>query len=108
MNSKRQRRPNVRLGEIGNASASFACGFSHKTKESLVHKRWKPDFLNSQENKLATAVEFSKGNSPGFLISDLGVCSRISADLQQNRESKNPNSSKLGFDLVFCEKNYVQ
>ncbi|XWS47905.1 hypothetical protein CRYUN_Cryun13aG0026100 [Craigia yunnanensis] len=104
MNSKRQRRPNVRLGEIGDASAAFACGFSQKTKESLVHKSWKPDFLNSQENELATAVEFSKGNSPDFLISYPGVSPRISADLQQNRENKNPNSSKLGFDLVSVDE----
>ncbi|XP_022738750.1 uncharacterized protein LOC111291340 [Durio zibethinus] len=104
MNSKRQRRPNVRLGEIGDVSAAFACGFSQKTKESLVHKRWKPDFLNSQENELPTAVEFSKGNSPYFLISDPGVSPRISADLQQNRENKNPNSSKLGFDLVSVDE----
>ncbi|XVF08885.1 hypothetical protein REPUB_Repub07fG0042800 [Reevesia pubescens] len=104
MNPKRQRRPNVRLGEIGDVSAAFACGFSQKTQQSLVHKRWKPDFLNSQENELASAVEFTKPNSPDFLISDPGVSPWISADLQQNRENKNPNSSKLGFDLVSADE----
>ncbi|XP_022728894.1 uncharacterized protein LOC111284496 [Durio zibethinus] len=104
MNSKRQRRPNVRLGEIGDVSAAFACGFSQKNNESLVHKRWKPDFLNSQENELATAVEFCKGNSPNFLISDPGVSSRISAELQQNRENKNLNSSKLGSNLISADE----
>ncbi|XVE56757.1 hypothetical protein DITRI_Ditri04bG0036500 [Diplodiscus trichospermus] len=99
MNSKRQRRPNVRLGEIGDVSAAFTCGFSQKTEESLVHKSWKPDYLNSQENELVTAVEFSKGKSPDLLTSDPGVSPRISADLLLNRENKNPNSVKLGFDL---------
>ncbi|XWS51269.1 hypothetical protein CRYUN_Cryun12cG0162200 [Craigia yunnanensis] len=104
MNSKRQRRPNVRLGEIGDISAAYARGFSQKTKESLVHKRWKPDFVNPQENELATAVGFSEGRSPVFMISDPGVSPRILADLQQNRENKNPNSSKLGFDLVSADE----
>ncbi|XVF54484.1 hypothetical protein PTKIN_Ptkin05aG0184300 [Pterospermum kingtungense] len=104
MNSKRQRRPNVRLGEIGDMSAAFACGFSQKTKGSLLNKRWKHDFINPQENELATAVGFSEGNSPDFVISDPGVSPRISTDLQQNRENKNPNSSKSGFDLVSADE----
>ncbi|KAK8515822.1 hypothetical protein V6N12_016128 [Hibiscus sabdariffa] len=104
MNSKRQRRPNVRLGEIGDVSAAFACGFSHNTREKLVQKRWKPDFPNSHEHELATTVEFSKGKSPNFLNSNPGISSLISADLQQNRENKNPNSSKLGFDLVTADE----
>ncbi|KAG8488081.1 hypothetical protein CXB51_018616 [Gossypium anomalum] len=101
MNSKRQRRPNVRLGEIGDASAAFSCGFSQKTKENLVHKRWKPDFLNSQVNEPVTVDEFSKWKSPDFLNLDPGF---LPADLQQNRENKNPNSSKLGFDLVTADE----
>lgn len=104
MNSKRQRRPNVRLGEIGDMSAAFACGVSQKTRDSLVHKRWKPDFLNSQGNELATAVEISKGNSTDFVVSDPGVSPRISADMQQNRENNNPNSSKLGFDSFSADE----
>lgn len=106
MNSKRQRRPNVRLGEIGDISAAFACGFSQKTMGGLVHKRWKPDFINPQENELAagTAVGFSEGKSPDFMISDPGVSLGISTDLQQNRENKNPNSSKLGFHLVSADE----
>ncbi|GMI76766.1 hypothetical protein like AT3G48800 [Hibiscus trionum] len=104
MNSKRQRRPNVRLGEIGDVSAAFACGFSQNTRENLVQKRWKPDFTNSHEHELATTVEFSKGKSPDFLNSNPGISPRISADLQQNRENKNPNSSKSGFDLVTADE----
>ncbi|XP_021287037.1 uncharacterized protein LOC110418590 [Herrania umbratica] len=104
MNSKRQRRPNVRLGEIGDVSAAFACRFSQKTKESLGHKRWNPDFLNPQGNELTTVVGFSKEESPDFLISGSGVSPRMSADLQQNRENKNPNSSKSGFDVVNADE----
>ncbi|OMO58763.1 hypothetical protein CCACVL1_25367 [Corchorus capsularis] len=42
---------------------------------------------------------FSEGKSPDCLISDPGLSPRITADLQQNRENKNPNSSKSGFDM---------
>ncbi|XVE54651.1 hypothetical protein DITRI_Ditri03aG0099200 [Diplodiscus trichospermus] len=104
MNSKRQRRANVRLGEIGDISAAFACGFSQKTKGSLVHKRWKPDFINPKDNELATAVGFSEGQSPDNMIFDPGLSPMISADSQQNRENKNPNSSKLGFDFVSADE----
>ncbi|XP_039064522.1 uncharacterized protein LOC120209646 [Hibiscus syriacus] len=100
MNNKRQRRPNVRLGEIGDASAAFACGFSQNTREILVKKRWKPDFPNSHEHELASTVDYSKGMSSGFLNSNPGISTSISADLQQNIGNKNPNSSKLGFDLI--------
>ncbi|KAG4207539.1 hypothetical protein ERO13_A03G071500v2 [Gossypium hirsutum] len=96
VNSKRQRRPNVRLGEIGDVSAAFACVFSQKIKENLVHKTWKPDSLYSQHNELDTVVEFSsKGISPDFFIS---------ADSQHNTENKNPNSSKSGFDSVGADE----
>ncbi|XP_021909067.1 uncharacterized protein LOC110823085 [Carica papaya] len=98
MNSKRQRRPNVRLGEIGDVSAAFACGVSQKTAGDLGHKRWKPNFTYPIENELD--IGSSRQKSSEFLVSDPGVSPRASADLQQNRENKNPNSLKQGSDFV--------
>ena len=89
MNSKRQRRPNVRLGEIGDVSAAFASVSSQKT-----HKRWKHDLVNPMETEC----------NSGYGFSDPGVSPRVTADLQQNRENKNPNSSKSGFELVSSEE----
>ncbi|OMO79925.1 hypothetical protein COLO4_24292 [Corchorus olitorius] len=108
MNSKRLRRPNVRLGEIGDVSAAFGCGYSEKTKETLGHKKWKPDFLNHQGNELVSVMGFSEGKSPDCLISDPGLSPRITADLQQNRENKNPNSSKSGFDMVSADDDMMK
>lgn len=96
MNTKRQRRPNVRLGEIGDVSAAFACGFSQgaTTREKLGHKRWKNDFVNSGEIEWNQVYGFSEKKDSEMTISDPGVSPRNSADSQQNRENKNPNSSR--------------
>ncbi|KAH7528909.1 uncharacterized protein LOC107419052 [Ziziphus jujuba] len=95
MNPKRQRRPNVRLGEIGDVSAAFTCGFSQNAKEKSVHKKWKIDFVNPVETKHNPIYGFSsEQKSSEFTISDPGVSPRISVDMQQNRENNNPNSSK--------------
>ncbi|KAF2282918.1 hypothetical protein GH714_043235 [Hevea brasiliensis] len=57
--SELEKRPNVRLGEIGDVPVAFACGFSQKTKENLGHKNYENDVLNPNE----TAQKFSNGNS---------------------------------------------
>lgn len=100
MNSKRQRRPNVRLGEIGDVPAAFACGFSQKSSENWGQKRWKHDLLNPKGTENYPILGFAKEKSSEFTIMEPGVSPRISADLQQNRENKNPNSSKLAFETV--------
>lgn len=94
MNTKRQRRPNVRLGEIGDVSAAFACGFSHGTKEKLGHKRWRSDFVNLVDTDQNLVCGFSENRDSELTVSDPGVSPRNSADSQQNRENKNPNSSR--------------
>ncbi|XP_059643544.1 uncharacterized protein LOC132285385 [Cornus florida] len=93
MNSKRQRRPNVRLGEIGDASAAFACGVSRKDEENLVQKRWEHDFLNPKELGNNPICGFSQQKSSEF--SDLDVSLRTLADVQHNRERTKPKSLKL-------------
>ncbi|KAJ7956518.1 Sterile alpha motif domain [Quillaja saponaria] len=94
MNSKRQRRPNVRLGEIGDVSASLACSFSQKSKENFGPKSWKYDSLTPKESKLNPICGVSREISSNFTNLDLGVSPRISTVSQQNTENKNPNSSK--------------
>lgn len=99
-NSKRQRRPNVRLGEIGDISAAWACGFSHNTREKLAHKEWKHDLIQNvgdEDNSIAFG-EF-KPSSPKITVSQLGVSPKISTELQQNEENNNnPKSSELALE----------
>lgn len=95
MNSKRQRRPNVRLGEIGDASAAFTSGPSQKT-----NKRWKHEHVNLKESECNSGNGFSMQKLSDITVSDPGVSPRVTVDLQQNRENKNPNSTKSGFELV--------
>lgn len=99
MSSKRQRRPNVRLGEIGDVSAAFACRFPQKTEGKLGHKRWRHDFVNPQEFENNFLCGFSK-----FTASEPGISPRTSADLQQNRENKNPNSSNMASEFAISEE----
>ncbi|XP_022135528.1 ankyrin repeat and SAM domain-containing protein 3-like [Momordica charantia] len=99
MSSKRQRRPNVRLGEIGDISAAWACGFSQGTRERLAHREWKNDFVQTvgdEENPIVYG-DF-KPSSPKFTVSELGVSPQISTELQQNGENNNPNSSELALE----------
>ncbi|XP_008453318.2 uncharacterized protein LOC103494071 [Cucumis melo] len=97
MSSKRQRRPNVRLGEIGDISAAWACGFSHSTREKLAHKEWKHELDQSVDNE-DNPIVFGElePSSPKLTVSELGVSPQISTELQLNEENKNnPNFSEL-------------
>ncbi|XP_042500659.1 uncharacterized protein LOC122078641 [Macadamia integrifolia] len=91
--SKRQRRPNVRLGEIGDASVAF----SYKARVNLEEKKWKNE---PKETVLILNDGFSGQMSPGLLVSDPNVSQKSSADALHNRENRNPNSSKLSSELV--------
>lgn len=72
VNSKRQRRPNVRLVEIGGASPALACGISHKRPKGVP-----------QVGSLSARV----------------LLPRVSAEAH-NRENRNPNSGKTEWDLA--------
>ncbi|XP_050220911.1 uncharacterized protein LOC126671218 [Mercurialis annua] len=100
MNSKRQRRPNVRLGEVGDVPAAFACGFSHKTKQNLAHRN---DVLNPIENE---HNQIAMQDAPEFLVlaPSLSPSPRVSADSDQNRENNDPNSSKSAFELMSSDE----
>lgn len=100
MNAKRQRRPNVRLGEVGEVPAAFACGFPEKPRENLRTKRWKHDDVNPKETEFEHTNGFPKGRSFQLMDSNPEVSPRVSADFHQNSENKNPNSSKSALDFV--------
>ncbi|KAJ4959891.1 hypothetical protein NE237_019801 [Protea cynaroides] len=91
--SKRQRRPNVRLGEIGDRSVAL----SHKAKVNLEEKRWK---YEPKETVLVPNSWLSGQMSSGFMGLDPVISSKSSADALHNRENRNPNSSKLCSELV--------
>lgn len=100
MSSKRQRRPNVRLGEIGDISAAWACGFSHSNREKLAQKEWKNDLVQAVGNE-ENPIVFGdlKPSSPKVTVSELGASPQISTELQQNGENNNnPNSSDLALE----------
>ncbi|XP_065851077.1 uncharacterized protein [Euphorbia lathyris] len=90
MNSKRQRRPNVRLGEIGDVPAAFACGFSQRNQEILGHQ--------TCENHLLNPNDINQGHIYEFALETISP--KSSADMLQNRENNNPNSSKSAFEVL--------
>lgn len=87
MNSKRSRRPNVRLWEIGDLSAAFACSISERNKgEILGQNQRRSDPYFAQESKYL--------QTSGRKKSDYDVSPKILDDIPQNRENKDPNSLK--------------
>ncbi|KAM7278967.1 hypothetical protein ACFE04_006101 [Oxalis oulophora] len=78
-NAKRQRRPNVRLGEVGDVPAAYACAFSHKRSKNLGQKRLKSDFIFPTETKDATTDTSSE-----LLVLN-----------PSHTENNNPNSANL-------------
>ncbi|CAM8929700.1 unnamed protein product [Rhodiola kirilowii] len=104
MHSKRERRPNVRLEEIGNLPAAV----------SFVHKVRSNSWQNNR--RLCGGEKTDDTNVDGYKF-DLGYGNRtlavfscldsvkvenvsLPADMQQNIENNNPNSCKLGCEYV--------
>lgn len=92
VNSKRQRRPNVRLGEIGDVSAALSFGISHKLKESWEEKRPKQGLVKPKETYFHPSCRFL-AHEPDFSISDPGISAKDSVEAH-NSENWNPNSCK--------------
>lgn len=93
MNSKRQRRPNVRLGEIGDISAAWACGFSHSNRGKLAHKEWNSDLDQTMGYEDHNPIVFGDLNP---LSPKLTISPQTSTELQHNEEdTNNPKSSEL-------------
>lgn len=97
MNHKRQRRPSVRLGELGDAPAAFACWFSQATREFLTQESWEDGSIPVQE---LSDEPTSDKILPGFLGSDNSISPLDSTDELLVIE-EDPDSSKLHFDYDF-------
>lgn len=91
MNSKRQRRPNVRLWEVGDLPAAFTCGVSQRIKQ----RRWKDDSVRNNELENNGNSGFPQQFPPEFGFLEFGISAELSADMQDNSENRNPNSLKL-------------
>uniref|UniRef100_A0A7N0T1F9 SAM domain-containing protein n=2 Tax=Kalanchoe fedtschenkoi TaxID=63787 RepID=A0A7N0T1F9_KALFE len=111
MNSKRERRPNVRLEEIGDLPA--AVSFVHKVRGDLRQNGWGCGVGDENTCANAAGYNFDLGfynrAIQGFAC--LGSVkvenSSTSADMQQNIENKNPNSRKPAFGLGTCSSGDV-
>ncbi|OVA04888.1 Sterile alpha motif domain [Macleaya cordata] len=103
MNSKRQRRPNVRLGEIGDVSAALSCVNSVRPKQNLEEKRYTYELENPRQTDFNPIVEYSMPSSD-FMVSEPGVSPNDLTDNLQNRENWNPNSSKSSFEFAYSDE----
>ncbi|KAF8005767.1 hypothetical protein BT93_K0140 [Corymbia citriodora subsp. variegata] len=107
MDSKRERRPNVRLGEVGDFPAAFACVFSRGHEANSIRKRRSRGFGSLDETgKRAVSSEAR----PESLGSDGAASPGIPVDpLQQRRGSEYPASeaeSSGGLGMAKCELNF--
>ncbi|XP_030521639.1 uncharacterized protein LOC115734828 [Rhodamnia argentea] len=91
---KRERRPNVRLGDLGDFPAAFACVFSHKHKENRIRKRRNSGFRSLDEPGKSSVV--SKETLLEEDSSDLGraVLPGILVDPLRCRGNEKRDSSK--------------
>lgn len=95
---KRERRPNVRLEEIGDLPA--AVSFVHKVRVDLRKRRWICDGEKTDVN--AAGITFDSGVN-SCAVTDLACLGSVklencsNGDMQQNIENTNPNSGKPGF-----------
>ncbi|WCJ35796.1 Sterile alpha motif (SAM) domain-containing protein [Euphorbia peplus] len=71
MNSKRQRRPNVRLGEVGDVPAAFACGFSPRKKQILGYDSYENDHLLNPDFRLPDLMHNSENSNPNSDSTDM-------------------------------------
>ncbi|XP_026386545.1 ankyrin repeat and SAM domain-containing protein 3-like [Papaver somniferum] len=97
MNSKRQRRPNVRLNEIGDVSAAVSSfTSSHRPNQNLEENYPGQSFYDPIYGYPIPSSE--------FMEMDHGPAQN---DTQQNRENWNPNSSKSPFDFTCSDEGYM-
>ncbi|RZC58438.1 hypothetical protein C5167_005742 [Papaver somniferum] len=98
MNSKRQRRPNVRLNEIGDVSAAVSSfTSSHRPNQNLEEE-------NYPGQSFYDPIYGYSIPSSEFMEMDHGPAQN---DTQQNRENWNPNSSKSPFDFTCSDEGYM-
>ncbi|KAL9998136.1 putative sterile alpha motif domain-containing protein [Helianthus debilis subsp. tardiflorus] len=84
--------PNVRLGELGDASAAFNFGFS----DMMMTNLWMYDFNMLEESQNNLFSGFPVQESPEYAISDPALSSsRFLLDTEHNRENDDPNTIKV-------------
>ncbi|KAI3976659.1 hypothetical protein MKX01_008517 [Papaver californicum] len=98
MNSKRQRRPNVRLNEIGDVLAALSrVTSSHRPNQNLEEENYPKetfyDPIYGYSIPSSDCMEMDHGPAQN--------------DTQQNRENWNPNSSKSPFDFTCSDEGYM-
>lgn len=90
MESKGQRWPNVRLGDIGDVSTVFNYGIS----DMMMNNLWVYD-LNILEDPQNDHISgFPEQASSEFTVSDPSLSSKFVVDMQQNIENDDPNFIK--------------
>ncbi|KAL8230757.1 hypothetical protein R6Q57_000535 [Mikania cordata] len=91
MESKDQRWPNVRLGELGDISAAFSNGFS----DMMMNNLWVYDFNILEESQTHHISGLPVQELSDYIVSDPALSvSRLFVDAQQNRENDDPNLIK--------------
>ncbi|KAI3726827.1 hypothetical protein L1987_66633 [Smallanthus sonchifolius] len=92
MESKDQRWPNVRLGELGDISSAFNNGFS----DMMMNNLWVYDFNILEDSQSHHISGFPAQESSVYTVSDPALySSRFLVDTQENRENDDPNSIKI-------------
>ncbi|CAH9095724.1 unnamed protein product [Cuscuta epithymum] len=89
MNYKRQRKPNVRLWEVGDLPAAFACDVSKRFKSNLGQRSWKDDPGGNNDST------FPHHFPHEFGFTEFSICYEKSAD----RANMNLNSLNTHPDL---------
>ncbi|XAR51251.1 hypothetical protein NMG60_11005821 [Bertholletia excelsa] len=108
MNSKRQRRPNVRLREVGDIPAAFACGTTQKTVANLGNKRCKQDFLIHEGLEIGPVRGSSQLRSSEAIVSDPCGSLRLSVERQLNRENMDPDCLRSNLEFGNLDKTDVK
>ncbi|KAI3766966.1 hypothetical protein L2E82_17047 [Cichorium intybus] len=101
MESKGQRWPNVRLGDIGDVSTAFNYGIS----DMMMNNLWVYDLNILEEPQNDNISGFPEQVSSEFTVSDPSLSSKFLVDMQQNIENDDPNSIKPPSEYYTPNKN---
>ncbi|XP_049933108.1 uncharacterized protein LOC116251421 isoform X1 [Nymphaea colorata] len=82
MNLKRQRRPNVRLGEIGEVSTAALCGTSQRHTDNWEATKWKTKAGSLQEVVRQTPFSFSRDIARSHKSASANRGSLINGEIQ--------------------------
>ncbi|CAI9113378.1 OLC1v1013965C1 [Oldenlandia corymbosa var. corymbosa] len=101
MNSKRIRRPSVRLWEVGDLSAAFTCGISKLNNGNTRRKKWKSEFSDkAEESKCLHIPKLKQFESTNL---DPSKSAGIFGNGEHNIENWDPNSSNLVPEFSFLD-----